>query len=64
MTGELFAKVIIDNEERKEIEKAINIMENVAEAYRKTGVESAQFLVEDLNDGISALNGVLEGMYF
>lgn len=64
MTGEIFARVLIDETERKEIEKAISIMNDVADAYRKTGSESVRFLVDDLNDGISALKGVLEGLYY
>lgn len=64
MSGELYARVIIDESERKEIEKAISVMKNVAYAYEKTGLESVRFLIEDLNDGISALKGVLEEVYY
>lgn len=64
MTGEIFARVLINETERKEIEKAISIMNDVANAYRKTGLESVRFLIDDLNDGISALKGVLEELYY
>ena len=64
MSGELFAKIIVSETERKAIENAIIVMNDVADAYRKTGVESVQFLIDDLNDGISALKGVLEELYY
>ncbi len=64
MNGELFARVIISETERKAIENAIVVMNEVADAYRKTGLESVRFLIDDLNDGISALKGVLEGLYY
>ena len=64
MTGEIFAKVLINETERKEIEKAISIMNDVAYAYSKTGLESVRFLIDDLNDGISALKVVLEELYY
>jgi len=64
MTGELFARVLVDDEERKEIQKAISVMEDVRDAYEKTGLESIEFLVHDLNNGISALKGVLEKLYY
>jgi uncharacterized protein YjgD (DUF1641 family) len=64
MTGEIFARVLINETERKEIEKAISIMDDVANAYSKTGLESVRFLIDDLNDGISALKGVLEELYY
>lgn len=64
MTGEIFARIMINETERKEIEKAISIMNDVAYAYSETGLESVRFLVDDLNDGISALKGVLEELYY
>lgn len=64
MTGELFARVLINNDERKEIQKAISVMEEVRDAYEKTGLESTTFLVDDLNNGISVLKGVLEELYY
>lgn len=64
MSGELFVRVLIDDTERKAIENAIVVMNEVADAYRKTGYEGVQFLIDDLNDGISALKGVLEELYY
>ena len=64
MTGELFARVVVTELERDKIREAVATMESVRDAYEKTGLSSVQFLIEDLNDGISALKGVLEGQYF
>ena len=64
MSGELYARVIVSETERKAIEDAIVVMNEVADAYRKTGLESVRFLIDDLNDGVSALKGVLEGLYY
>ena len=64
MTAELFTKVIINEEEKQEIINAIQTMRKVVYEYEKSGLESVKFLVEDLNDGISALKGVLEGLYY
>lgn len=64
MTTELFTKVIINEEEKQEIINAIQTMRKVVYEYEKSGLESVKFLVEDLNDGISALKGVLEGLYY
>ena len=64
MSGELYARVIVSEAERKAIEDAIIVMNEVADAYRKTGLESVRFLIDDLNDGVSALKGVLEGLYY
>lgn len=64
MTGELFARVMMNETEREEIKKAVSIMNDVVYAYEKTGLESVQFLIDDLNDGISALKGVLEGLCY
>lgn len=64
MTAELFTKVIINEEEKQEIINAIQTMRKVIYEYEKSGLESVKFLVEDLNDGISALKGVLEGLYY
>ena len=64
MTGELFARVVVTDPERNKIREAIATMESVRDAYGKTGLSSVQFLIEDLNDGISALKGVLEELYY
>ena len=64
MTAELFTKIIINETEKQEIIDAIQTMRKVAYAYEKTGIEGAKFIIEDLNDGVSALKGVLEGLYY
>lgn len=64
MTAELFTRVLINEEEKQEIINAIQTMRKVVYEYEKSGLESIKFLVEDLNDGISALKGVLEGLYY
>ena len=64
MSGELYTRIAISKTERKAIEDAIVVMNEVADAYRKTGLESVRFLIDDLNDGVSALKGVLEGLYY
>ena len=65
MTAEIYAKITVESEEeKKRIRDAIRVMNDVAYAYEKTGLESVKFLIEDLNDGISALSGVLEELYY
>lgn len=64
MSGDLYVRVMIDDYERAKIKQAIATMKEVAEAYRKSGLDSCLFAVEDLNDGISVLRGVLEGQYY
>lgn len=64
MSGEIYAHIELSGDDRERIKFAIKVMEEVAYQYSKTGVTSTQFLVDDLNDGISALNGVLEGGYY
>lgn len=64
MTAELYTRIIINEEEKQQIINAIQTMEKVVVAYSKIGLKSVSFLIEDLNDGISALNGVLEELYY
>ena len=64
MTAELYTRIIINEEEKQKIIDAIQTMRKVVYEYEKSGLESVKFLVEDLNDGISALKGVLEGLYY
>lgn len=64
MDGDLYTKLNIDEHERKRIEDAIDIMEQVAEVYLKTGLNSTQKLASDLYDAISVLKGTLEGLYY
>ena len=64
MSGEIYAHIELHNGDKERIEAAVKVMEEVAYQYSKTGIVSAQFLVDDLNDGISALKGVLEGLFY
>ena len=64
MQAELYTKIETDEFDRERIKDAISTMKDVASVYEKTGLASVIFLVEDLNDGISALMGVLEGLYY
>jgi len=64
MVGELFARVLVSDAEREEIKRAILVMEDVIKAYSKTGVQSVEPLIDDLHNGISALKGVLNGIYY
>ena len=64
MNGDLYMRLNINEHECKRIEDAIDIMEQVAEAYLKTGLNSTQKLASDLYDAISVLKGTLEGFYY
>lgn len=64
MSGELFTRVLINEKERKEIESAITIMNEITNAYRKTGSESVGLLIHNLNWSISILKGILDGVYY
>lgn len=64
MTGELYGRILIDDNDKKRIEEAIEVMKEVDWEYSKLGLESVKFLIEDLRDGVSALKGILEGLYY
>ena len=61
MTGEIFARILINETERKEIEKAIFVMNDIFDAYEKTGLQSVEPLLDSLTNGVAVLEGVLEG---
>lgn len=61
MTGEIFARILINETERKEIEKAISVMNDIFDAYEKTGLQSVEPLLDSLTNGVAVLEGVLEG---
>lgn len=61
MQANLWVKIEINDEERKRIEDAIEIMSEIDYLYNKVG--TVDWIHNDLIDGISALKGVLEGQY-
>lgn len=62
MQANLWVKIEINDEERKRIEDAIKIMNEIDYLYNKVGTD-VEWIHNDLIDGISALKGVLEGVY-
>lgn len=62
MDANLWVKIEINDEERKRIEEAIKIMDEIDYCFSKAG--GVEWIHNDLIDGISALKGVLEGNYY
>ena len=61
MLCNIWAKVEIDETERQRIKEAIKIMNEIDYVLDKTGIESCTWAINDLRDGVSVLNGILEG---
>lgn len=60
MTGEIFARILINETERKEIEKVISVMSNIFGAYEETGLQSVGPLLDTLTNGVALLEEILK----